>query len=116
MSAQSLSQTVLAAIFALFGGSLLAFFEKLSVNGQTKASVGLLAISLGALVGVYSGVYINEHQLLTPLPLRTKSEPTKYLRENVLTDINAIDSKYRTGILTAKEAYEQLHAALEKRY
>jgi hypothetical protein len=66
LSAQSLSKSVIAAMFAFFGGSLLAFLQKLSIIDQIKASGGLGAIALGTIFGVYSGLYVNEHQLLTP--------------------------------------------------
>lgn len=48
MSAQSLGQTVLAALFALFGGSLLALLEKLKPGDQVKVSAGVLAISVAS--------------------------------------------------------------------
>jgi hypothetical protein len=49
MSATSLAQGVIAALFALFGGSLLALFQKLAVPEQIKVAAGILAISLGTL-------------------------------------------------------------------
>src|ERR1019366_7460671 len=70
MSAQSLAQSVIAALFALFGGSLLAFLEKLAPANQIKVAAGVFAISLGTLGGLYSGLYVNEHQLLTPVVVR----------------------------------------------
>jgi zinc transporter ZupT len=72
-SAQSLSKSVIAAMFAFFGGSLLAFLQKLSIIDQIKASGGLGAIALGTILGVYSGLYVNEHQLLTPQEQRVSN-------------------------------------------
>jgi hypothetical protein len=69
-SDEKLTQGLLAAIFALFGGSLLALLQKLSVVDQIKAAVALCAISLGTLLGIYSGLYVNEFQLLTPMTER----------------------------------------------
>lgn len=122
MSAQSLAQTVVAALFALFGGSLLVMLEKLGVRNQVKAALAILAISVGTLSGLYVGLYVNEHQLLTPQTLRAATGDglaqtrlaNKYLRENVIAEADAIDSKYRNG-MPAKEAYEQLRALLEKK-
>jgi len=114
MSAQSLVQSVVAALFALFGGSLLVMLEKLSEVNQTKAALGILAISVGTLVGVYSGLYVNEYQLLTPPQSRPSGqEVRKYLRENVTSSAKAIDQQYRNGMLSAKDAYEKLQAVLQ---
>ncbi len=130
MSEQHLAQAVIAALFALFGGSLLTFLQRLTDDNQKRASIGVLAISLGALVGVYSGLYVNEYQLLTPPARRFMLGPIpnstveakkdfeikarKYLKENVLPPANAIDMKYRTHLLSAEAAYEQLRELLEK--
>lgn len=113
MSETSIVQSVLAALFALFGGSLLVMLEKLSEVNQTKAALGILTISVGTLGGVYSGLYVNEHQILTPSELRfLSSDRHKYLRENVVSRIKAIDQQYRNGMLPAEEAYERLQVIL----
>ena len=117
LSAQSLVQAVVAALFALFGGSVVAMLEKLSEAHQAKAALAILAVSVGALVGVYAGLYVNEHQLMTPekgrvLPTAEK-EPRKYLRENTLSNARAVDQQYRNGALTAKDAYDKLQALMQ---
>jgi len=122
LSAQSLAQAVIAAMFALFGGSLLVFMEKLSEQNQAKAAIGIFAISLGTLCGVYSGLYVNEYQLLTPPAQRfTRAQSTqatvevrKYLKENILPKANEIDVKYRNGLLTPQDAYDQIRILVEK--
>jgi len=120
MSAQSLAQAVVAALFASFGGSILLLVEKLAKDKLAKACLGILAISLGGLIGTYSGIYVTEYQVLTPVSLRVNSskaattgtESRKYLRENVVSGASAIDMKYRTGALPANEAYEKLKSLL----
>jgi hypothetical protein len=59
MSEHSLAQGVIAALFALFGGTLIGFLSKLSPADQFKAAAGILAISIGTLIGVYSGIVVN---------------------------------------------------------
>ena len=122
MSAQSLAKSVIAALFALFGGSLLTFLQKVPIQDQFKASVGILAISVGTMIGIYSGLYVNEYRLLSPPALRPRVasnskvelaplEPKySYLRASDLDDLEAIDQKYRTQAITAKDAYEQLRS------
>jgi hypothetical protein len=121
MSAQSLAQAVIAAIFALFGGSLLVLLEKLSERDQIKICGGLLGVALGTLLGLYSGLYINEHQLLTPIrgrqignvdPSHPPVEPRKYLRSDVSDKIDAVDMKYRSKVIGASEAYDELRALI----
>jgi hypothetical protein len=163
-SDEKLAQGFLAALFTLFGGSLIALLRKLTVVDQIKAAGGLGAIAAGTLIGVYSSIYVNEYQLLTPPELRhpqhvleasspvpnvqiqqatakggggdahAQTEPTsnahqaggeltgdlrsarpcpedaareKYLRANVMSEVDAIDQRYRNG-LSPKEAYSQL--------
>lgn len=125
MSAQSLAQAVIAALFALFGGSLLALLEKLPEEAQGKAALSLLAISVGTLVGVYSGLYINERQLLTPENLRlskgqlqqgvTPNSIPKYLRENFQDARTSIDMKYRNKFLSAEDAYDSLRKLTDEK-
>ena len=122
MSAQSLSNGVIAAVFALTGGSLLALLKTLSDADQLKAAAGIGGISLGAILGVYSGLYVNDHRLLSPKAQlanvqqqagqqvinTTSQEGGKYLRSVNLTRVNEIDQEYRTGVLQLDQAYEQL--------
>lgn len=62
---------------------------------------------------MYSGVYVNEHRLLSPIASRaattiTSEASQKYLRENMLQAAIDIDVKRRTNIITAEEAYNEL--------
>ena len=92
-SAQSLAQAVLAAVFAFFGGSILQILATRTRPFQVAAALATLSLSLGTLFGIYSGVYVNEHQLLSPAN-RVKTgtivgqaetaDNRKYLRENLL--------------------------------
>lgn len=112
LSAEALVQALIAALFALFGGSLLALLKNVSAIDQLKTSAGVLAISIGTLVGLYSGLYINQHQVLTPTALRA-SRPTDvvntYLRANVIPEATAIETQYQNKELTAEQAYGRLH-------
>jgi hypothetical protein len=66
-------------------------------------------------------LYVNEYRLLTPPGLRptvraTSNAPAPverqyfYLRTEKMDEIKAIDQKYRANMLSAKDAYDQLHA------
>lgn len=116
MSAQSIVQAVIAALFAMFGGSILVLLEKVSPTNQLKSCVAILAVSLGTLVGVYSGVYVNEHELLTPTSRRVSAfesrrmdtEVEKYLKAYVRPKAAAIDEQYTNKMIKAEEAYDRL--------
>ncbi len=105
LSEQSLAKTVIAALFASFGGSVILLMEKLTGKNQLNAVLAILMVSTGTILGTYSGLYVNEHELLTPptrRATRASSEnqapcPRKYLRENALSRAAAIDTQYRTG-------------------
>jgi hypothetical protein len=127
MSEHSLAQGVIAALFALFGGTLIGFLSKLSPADQFKAAAGILAISIGTLIGVYSGIVVNQYEILTPASRRTvpiatagpsgstatarAAEPNKYLRAEVLSEVNAIDQQRRNG-MACEEAYAKLRDAI----
>jgi hypothetical protein len=114
-------QAVVAAVFAFFGGSAVAVLGNKTRAEQQAVALGTLGLSFGAMVGVYSGILVNEHQLLTPsshrvskAPAATSAEltPAKYLRENSLRLAAEIDQKRRTGALTAEQAYDQMYKLL----
>jgi len=111
-SAQSLAQAVVAALFAFFGGSVVPLVSLKDRSSLSAIAVATLGLSAGALFGVYSGVYVNEHRLLSPIyksagPV-TAGVSQKYLRENLLQAANDIDIKRRTNVLTLEEAYNEL--------
>lgn len=117
-SAQSLAQAVVAALFAFFGGSVVPLVSLKDRSSLSAIAVATFGLSTGALFGVYSGIYVNEHQLLSPTSrptiAATTEAPQKYLRENLLKAANDIDIKRRTNILTLEEAYDELAKACAK--
>jgi hypothetical protein len=117
MSAEPLAHGVIAAMFALFGGSLLSFLKRFESKDQIKTGFGVAAISIGTLIGVYSGLYITEHQLFTPQNLRVtsasmKESVPKYLRDFQMTRAETIDAQYRNNHITIQQAYDQLRQVI----
>ena len=115
------SDAVVAGLFTLIGGSLIAFFDKTTAQAQRAAVIALFGLSVGSLVGVYTGIIVNEHMVLSPKGAATTrsgvlaaSAPVKYLRENTLLLIDEIDAKHRTGVLTAEQAYAELFKAVKE--
>jgi len=64
LSSATLTTTLLGLLFALIGGSIGVFLGKLDADGRRLAGVGLLAFGVGAMVGLYSGLYVRINDLL----------------------------------------------------
>lgn len=108
LTAESVVSTLLPLIFTFAGGSAIAFGSTLKKEVLNLASVAILTLSIGALSGIYSGVYIFEHKLLTPENKRESRSETPYLRNLKIEKINIIDHQKRSGVLTTEEAYQEI--------
>jgi hypothetical protein len=64
LSSAELTTTLLGLLFALIGGSIAALLGKLDMEGRRLAGIALLAFSIPALVGLYSGLYVRINDLL----------------------------------------------------
>ena len=138
MSASSTVPSFLGLLFALLGGSLIAFLHKLTREDRIIAGKLVFALSLTCLLGVYTGLFVNERELLTPkgrrfLPTAVHWAPasvscteheggsaketesgtpgrSKYLAASTLSKIDAIDVEKRLAGLPAEDAYQKLRA------
>jgi hypothetical protein len=66
MTSAAISSSLLSLLFAFVGGSILVFLEKLSPETRKLAGQSVAALSICCLVGIYSGIYVSEHRLLSP--------------------------------------------------
>lgn len=131
LSAQSIVVPFLGLVFALAGGSLIAFLEKLTGPDRILAANALAAFCAAALVGAYFGIFASEWQLLSPeRPHSAKSTPTptssparslaqtstprpeiadrKYLRRSEVNAIQEIDRQVQANRVSKSDAYEDL--------
>ena len=115
LSASSLAQGAIGLLFAFGGGSAIALSEKLSPSKQIFACAAIASLSIGCFIGIYSSVYISEHQLLTPAATRatdaagkTSVEARKVLRSELIVHAVALDQLARTNRITYENAFEQL--------
>jgi len=76
MTAQSVVTSLLGLLFAFAGGSVLSIMHKLDVADRNAAGQAVMALSLSCLLGIYSGIFVSEHRLLSPAvpATSTKSE------------------------------------------
>ncbi len=100
-----ITKPLIAALFAVFGGSLVAFLHKLTGPQQIKASVALGVMSLTLLVGTLSGIWLRHNRMLSPADT-TES----YLRNSALEDCNRVDSDYQNGEMELAEAYREMYS------
>ena len=113
---------LLPLLFTFAGGSAVAFLPKVEAEGRKLAAAAVIALSLSCLAGVYWGLFVSEHQLLSPPEVRTirlntkgpRSETTTYYRASRISEVNNIDQRFHNHELTAKDAYEELYALVTK--
>jgi hypothetical protein len=116
LSSAAITNTIIGLLFAFGGGSAVAFLQKLDANARVHAGRAIFAISFGCLFGVYTGILVAEHQLLTPererhkrADQRAKLEDRRYTRGEVANAAHAIDQHLTNGRIELREAYRQLY-------
>ena len=119
LSAESVTSSILALLFAFGGGSAIAFVQKLDAASRKIASIAILSLSLSCLIGVYLGIGISEHQILSPQTepsvQRSSIESRKYLRENLASKANAIDHRYQNEQISLQNAYDNLYELIREK-
>jgi hypothetical protein len=118
MTSAPVTSSVLSLLFAFTGGSILVMLEKLTVDTRRLAGQAIAALSVACLIGVYAGILVTEHQLLSPprardaaltAASRNSRDENTYLRSAELSsEADAIDLQVRQGALTYREAYDRL--------
>jgi hypothetical protein len=110
LSATSVVTQLISFLFALVGGSLLAFLHKLNEKDRRLAGAALLSLSLAAVAGMYLGVLVTEYRLLSPTQnIKAAVEGRSfYVRSAAMDAATAIDFKKGSGQLSAEEAYSRI--------
>jgi hypothetical protein len=125
-SSDHLSRIVVPLIFALFGGSLMAFGQKVSPEQRTVAYASLLSITGACAFGIIIGVLCVEHKWLSPgaeaqlgvtgskIPAQSRlavggdSANQGYLHAQTLSPIDSIQFEVNQGRISKVIAYDQL--------
>jgi hypothetical protein len=119
LSAESTLAVIIPLLFSFGGGSAVAFLPKLALPDRQQAAAAVIALSIACLAGAYFGIFISEHQLLSPASLSVKRQSSigemKYLRAFDMRDVDTIDQQYRTHVFGAEKAYELLHKLVSSR-
>ena len=113
LSSSPVTLTLMPLLFTFAGGSIFAFFGKMSAATRTAAYTALGAASFGGIIGTYAAILIASHQVLGPP--RDLSEGAKgYLRSGSITQIELkLTQLEQSGRLSAETA-SQIRAELYK--
>jgi hypothetical protein len=114
-------QPLIAALFALIGGSLVAFIHKLNSLQQRRAGIALTLVAIGLTVGVLSGIVIREHRLLGGTAVAAQEAGSAsseisggvfgYLRSEQNRQCNEVDEARSRNMLSTEKAYEAMYSA-----
>ncbi len=120
LTAESVVSVLIPLLFAFGGGSAIGFFHKLDSASRQVASKAIFAFSVACLIGIYIGILVSEHQLLTPKSRQearadASISDSKYLRSYVISKADQIDQLKATGALTPEEAYEALYSLVSEK-
>lgn len=119
LTAESTVSALLSLLFAFAGGSAIGLLHKLDANAQKSAGLMVASLSIMCLTGVYSGIIVTEHQLLTPVERRQyrvddSIEESKYLRSYLINEAAQIDQLRATNQISVEQAYESLYQLLRQ--
>ena len=120
LTSESVVQTLIGLLFALMGGSVIAFLGKMSSEDRKAASQAIASLSIACLIGIYSGIIVTQYRLLSPRLDSNKptvtaraeisKETYKYLRSAKTDKANAIDIRYKQHLITLEQAYEEMYS------
>ena len=119
LTATSVTGAVLGLLFAFGGGSAIAFIRKLDNTERVLASKAILALSFSCLLGLYTGIFVCEYQLLTPEEVASKRvsvSQRKLTRDSIVSAAHSIDQHRANEEIELEEAYKemyQLHQEME---
>jgi hypothetical protein len=133
LTSESAVTPVMGLLFAFAGSSILALLGKISQEDRQLAGKAIFMLCACCLIGIFLGIVVDEHKLLTPgefreariqAALKAESSPnshaseasasSKYLRSDFIRRANAIDAHKANGDISVDQAYDQMfHLALD---
>ena len=116
MTSEPVVKYVIGILFTFVGGTVFAFLQRLTEKDRAVAGQAVFALSLGCLIGVYSGVWVNQHRSLSPTTAagaQPVATPEFYLRNANLDQANEIDREKQAGVLNSEQAYEKMYRLMQ---
>ena len=111
LSASPIATALVPALFALAGGSVLAFLKDLSPEDRILAGRAITGFSVGCLAGVYLAIIVTSRQLLGPTG--DPDEQRTYLRSSEQSAIDQVDQRVRRRDITVDQGYRELREILK---
>jgi hypothetical protein len=108
LTSEKVVTPVIGLLFSFIGASILTVLHKLTHADRMAAGKAILALSVSCLVGVYGGVLVSEHHLLTPKDAANATVGDRYLRKGEVVAANGIELQRIQKRLTLEEAYDQM--------
>lgn len=117
MTSASVTTSIIGLLFTFAGGTAVGMLHKLTPEQRRLAAMAVTLLSIFCTVGIYTGILVKEHDLLSPKRPPAAERPQRsegYLRNEHVTAYRKIDQQYRTGLITAEQAARQYAALLSK--
>jgi hypothetical protein len=131
LTSESAVTPILSLLFAFVGGSVLAFLHKLNENDRGVAGKSVLSLSACCVLGVYVGIWVNQHRLLSPpsrvmaatapqdqkqpsVAVREDRRDDYYLRSSRTNELDLVDRRKQQRLVSTDEAYEQVYELARK--
>ncbi len=118
MTSAPVSNNLIGLIFAFGGGTAISYLRKIPEKDRRAAAICIASLCISCLLGLFSGILINEYKLLSPKSADSSDfnqlGSSKYLKKSKLDKIYLIHHKYRVEDITCVEAYDEIFSIVTK--
>lgn len=113
LSTSPVTLTLMPLLFTFAGGSIFAFFGRMTEVTRQAAFSALGFASFGALIGTYSAIMISSHSLLGPKNIYQDGS-SGYLRSEYISNIEAKLRLLEQGALKPTDAAKEIREEISK--
>jgi hypothetical protein len=116
LSSAQLTTTLLGLLFALIGGSVIAFIQTLDDGSRRAAGVSLLAFAPTAMLGLYLGIFVRINDFLRIQPAEAtvnRASADDYLRGSRAEQLAFLQAQIVRGEMKLEDACRALDQSQE---
>ncbi len=119
-SSTSIVEIVVTISITLMIAAISAEYKGIKLRDTTGSVILLSSFSTFCLIGMYLGIYINEHRLLSPgvnnIKIYESNDGGKYIKSTELYSmIDALDIKIDNNLIDYKQAYMEIRRHIDER-
>jgi hypothetical protein len=114
LSQSPITLTLMPLLFTFAGGTVFAFFGKMSVNTRKSATSSLGIFFLAATIGTLSAIYANSYALFGPKRIFLDTRTESYLRGGKISNIESILTLFEQEHLKKPEAIKKIRSELSE--